>query len=187
MFVKLISDDPEEFSFWYFENYFCVKSWILSDSGLFKVEAAGQTIRFNQAHWVFIVTTSNQKWYYCFCYFEMFRSRLYELRQSRSTFNMTGLTAEQNMDPFWSSTDKLNREVFWQIETSQSTHFSFAFLFSSRWRWASRRDSGVNEHGVFQNSLSCCSSSRSGLFTFSSTSWFSLFSSNTGLQRKEVL
>lgn len=68
----------------------------------------------------------------------------------------------------------------------ESTNFSFAFLFSSRWWWASRRDSGVKEHGVCQNSLSRHSSSKSGLivFGFSSPSWFSLFSPNPGLWRQ---
>lgn len=68
----------------------------------------------------------------------------------------------------------------------ESTHFSFAFLFSSRWRWASRRDSGVNGHGVCQNSLSRHWSSWSGLLVSSWFSWFSLFSSDTGLQRTEA-
>lgn len=49
------------------------------------------------------------------------------------------------------------------------------------WRWASRRDSGVNGQGVCQNSLSLCSSSMSG-FAISSVSWFSLFCSGSALQ-----
>lgn len=47
----------------------------------------------------------------------------------------------------------------WFQLVSKYLSFSLALLLSSRWRWASSLDSGVNGHGFSQNSLSLSSMS----------------------------